>query len=81
MSAQLDRGVHELVVTGPARDLLFARFARLYLGRSDVKVIKDRRAAERRRAPSSVAGERRRGQRRRGGGWLFPEPGAPAAGD
>jgi hypothetical protein len=81
MSAQLDKGVHELVVTGPARDLLFARFSRLYHGRSDVGVIKDRRMAERRQELASVAGERRREQRRRGGGWLFPEPDSPATRD
>ena len=79
MAAQLDRGVHELVVTGPARDLLYAHFARLYFGRSDVKVIKDRRATERRRDLSGAEAERGCEERRRSGGWLFPEPGSPAA--
>jgi len=77
MTTQLDRGVHELVVTGPARDLLFAHFARLYFGRSDVKVIKDRRATEPHDDLSGAEGGRRGEERRRSRGWLFPEPGSP----
>ena len=79
MVTQVDTGVHVLVVTGPARDLLFAHFTRLYLGRDDVKVVKDRRVVERRHDLAAVESEHRRGERRRGSGWLFPEPDSPAA--
>ena len=79
MVTRVDTGVHVLVVTGPACELLFAHFTRLYLGRDDVKVVKDRRVVERRHDLLAVESERRRDECRRSSGWLFPEPGSPAA--
>jgi hypothetical protein len=71
MADALADDVHELIVTGPARDRLFERFARLYAGRADVVVIKDRREIDRRRESESDA-ERHRRERRRRAAWLFP---------
>ena len=81
MDASDDAQVHILVVTGPARDRLYERFARLFYGRSDVRVVKDRRVGERRRdehvqwraARGASGGERRSGdRRRRRPDWLVP---------
>lgn len=65
---------HVLVVTGPERDRLFERFCRLYTGRVDVEVVKDRRRVERRRAERGPANmERRVGERRQSRAeWVFP---------
>ena len=75
----------ELVITGPQRDRLFERFARLYRGRADIVVVKDRRQDDRRererrsagsRQPSAgshqSSGDRRGPDRRRRATWLFP---------
>lgn len=64
--------LHVLVITGPARDRLFERFARLYQSSSDVVVVKDRRRTERRNSRMRVEGERRRRERRTAAPWLFP---------
>lgn len=74
------RMVHRLVVTGPQRDRLYERFARVYQGRNDVEVIRDRRFAERRRACEPVAGDRRAGERRGPAVWVFPPEQAQAGG-
>jgi hypothetical protein len=64
---------YTLVVRGPAQDLLYEHFSRLFRGRDGVVVVKDRRRAERRRASSPSAPERRRHERRgRGPAWLVP---------
>ncbi len=60
-----------LIVTGPARDLLYEHFNRLYWGRG-VLVVKDRRAGERRGRQADVAGERRNADRRRSSAWVVP---------
>jgi len=63
-----------LVVTGPARDLLYEHFSRLFWGRG-VVVVKDRREGERRAARSGVSEERRRAERRRRRpDWIVPPP-------
>lgn len=65
-----------LVVTGPARDLLYEHFSRLFWGRG-VAVVKDRREGERRAARSAVSEERRRAdRRRRPPDWVVPPPDA-----
>jgi hypothetical protein len=65
--------VHLLIVTGPLRDRLYERFARLYANAEDVRVIKDRRYGERRRAPRPPDTERRSSDRRqRAAEWVFP---------
>jgi hypothetical protein len=65
-----------LVVTGPARDLLYEHFSRLFWGRG-VVVVKDRREAERRAANAAVSGERRQAdRRRRSPDWIVPPPDA-----
>lgn len=62
-----------LIVTGPARDRLYERFAALYRYRSDVLVIKDRRLGERRGCCTVFADDRRQAERRRcSSGWVFP---------
>ena len=53
-----------LVVTGPQRDRLHERFQRLFHGRDDVEVIKDRRRGERRREDAAAEQERRAADRR-----------------
>jgi hypothetical protein len=73
MADEVDTQVRRLVVTGPARDLLYAHFARLFYGHEDVLVIKDRRYAERRGARRPVPRERRaRERRRRAPDWVVP---------
>jgi hypothetical protein len=72
MAATTDREMHTLVLTGPARDLLYEHFAWLYRHSSDVRVVKDRRGTERRRDQMRVEGERRRRERRAAEPWLFP---------
>ncbi len=65
-----------LVVTGPARDLLYEHFSRLFWGRG-VVVVKDRRDGERRAARSAVSEERRQADRRgRPPDWVVPPPDA-----
>jgi hypothetical protein len=65
--------VHLLIVTGPLRDRLFERFSRLYANAADVRVIKDRRYAERRRTTQARDEDRRRSDRRRQPPeWVFP---------
>ena len=67
--------VKELVVTGPLRGRLFDLFTHLYAGRADVRVILDRRHAERRRESQPDAPQRRRAdRRRRSPAWVFPPP-------
>jgi hypothetical protein len=64
-----------LVVTGPLRGRLFDLFTHLYAGRADVRVILDRRHAERRRESQPDAPQRRRAdRRRRSPAWVFPPP-------
>ncbi len=73
MVASADTEVRHLVVTGPARDLLFEHFSRLFYGRADVVVIKDRRHGERRSEQAPVGHERRSGERRRRRpDWIVP---------
>jgi hypothetical protein len=65
-----------LIVTGPARDLLYEHFSRLFWGRG-VVVVKDRRQGERRRPSSAGSLERRRAdRRRRPPDWIVPPPDA-----
>lgn len=65
-----------LVVTGPARELLYEHFSRLFWGRG-VVVVKDRREAERRAERSGVSEERRQAdRRRRPADWVVPPPDA-----
>jgi hypothetical protein len=67
--------IKELVVTGPLRGRLFDLFTHLYAGRSDVRVILDRRHAERRCESQPEAPQRRRAERRRRSpAWVFPPP-------
>jgi hypothetical protein len=67
------RRQHTLVVRGPAQDLLFMRFTRLFDGRDDVVVVRDRRRAERRRLAAPVSCDRRRRERRDPARtWVFP---------
>jgi hypothetical protein len=64
---------YTLVVRGPAEDLLYARFARLFAGREDVLVVRDRRRSERRRVAAPVVHDRRdRDRRGLGRPWLVP---------
>jgi hypothetical protein len=72
-----DSELRTLVVTGPARDLLYEHFSRLYWGRG-VVVVKDRRDdGERRAGRSAVAEERREAdRRRRPPDWIVPPPDA-----
>jgi hypothetical protein len=64
-----------LIVTGPLRGRLFDLFTHLYAGRADVRVILDRRHAERRRESQPDAPQRRRAdRRRRSPAWVFPPP-------
>jgi len=65
---------HVLIVTGPARERLYAHFTSLFAGRDDVSVLKDRRIAERRRAAGGAGdGERRASERRRTRpDWVVP---------
>jgi hypothetical protein len=67
--------IKELVITGPLRGRLFDLFTHLYAGRSDVRVILDRRHAERRCESQPEAPQRRRAERRRRSpAWVFPPP-------
>ena len=67
--------IKELVVTGPLRGRLFDLFTHLYAGRSDVRVILDRRHAERRHQAQPATAQRRRAERRRRPpAWIFPPP-------
>jgi hypothetical protein len=73
MSDEADSQVWHLLVTGPARDLLYAHFSRLFYGHEGVLVIKDRRYGERRAARRSVPRERRsRERRRQDPDWVVP---------
>jgi hypothetical protein len=73
MVATVDKSATVLVVTGPARERLAEHFRRLYAGRSDVRVVSERRVAERRGSVERRRGERRRGERRVSAPWLvFP---------
>lgn len=73
MDVQATAPSHTLLVTGPDRDRLYEHFARLFRGRADVSVLKDRRHGERRGARTPVAGERRTAERRRGSpAWVVP---------
>jgi hypothetical protein len=52
---------------------LFEHFSRLFFGRADVVVIKDRRYADRRGTSAPVGRERRAGERRRQTpDWIVP---------
>ena len=64
---------YTLVVRGPAQDLLYEHFSRLFDGRDGVVVVKDRRREQRRRDASPVRRERRAFERRgRGKPWVVP---------
>lgn len=68
--------IEELIVTGPSRDRLYDLFTRLYAGRYDVRVVRDRRLDERRSRSADRAAERRRAdRRRRSPAWIVPSPG------
>lgn len=76
MDGASGKSVAVLVVTGPQRERLYARFRRLYAGRADVRVVLDRREGERRGAERHVVPERRLGERRASAPWLvFPPSG------
>ncbi len=73
MAAPPDNPVAVLVVTGAARERLYERFRRDYAGRQDVRVLVDRRVAERRRSGARPPVERRRVERRVSTPWMvFP---------
>jgi hypothetical protein len=73
MGTSVDSATHVLLVTGPVRDRLYDRFRRLFWGRDDVQVLKDRRVAERRRDASPVSADRRARERRRvAPDWVVP---------
>ena len=73
--------VEELLVSGPSRDRLYELFTRLYAGRHDVRVVKDRRLDERRSRSAERAAVRRRADRRRSPpAWVVP-PRAPFESD
>jgi hypothetical protein len=72
MDESADTRMYTLVVRGPAQDLLYEHFTRLFEGRDGVIVIKDRRHTQRRRALSPVSRDRRRRDRRRESPWLVP---------
>jgi len=81
MSIRQLTDVEELLVSGPSRDRLYELFTRLYAGRHDVRVVKDRRLDERRSRSAERAAERRRADRRRSPpAWVVP-PRAPFEGD
>ena len=64
---------YTLVVRGPAQDLLFEHFSRLFEGRDGVVVIRDRRREQRRRDARPVGRERRAAERRgRVKPWIVP---------
>jgi len=68
-----DSKQHVLIVTGPQRERLHRRFARLYAFSTDVLVRLDRRYRQRRRAAASREVERRRTERRvERPDWVFP---------
>ena len=75
MVAAVDRPQAMLIVTGPERERLAELFRRLYAGRDDVRVVLDRRRAERRRAAERPPVQRRRGERRVSAPWLVFPPG------
>jgi hypothetical protein len=73
MSLAAETAVHILVVRGPAEDILYNHFTRLFQGRDDVVVVKDRRREQRRSSAAAVPQDRRRGDRRgRVQPWLVP---------
>jgi hypothetical protein len=73
MAPTAERSKHVLVVRGPAQDILYDHFSRLFEGRDDVEVVKDRRRAQRRHDTQPVAADRRRAERRgRVQPWLVP---------
>ena len=73
MVVTVDRPLAVLVATGPERERLAELFRRLYAGRDDVRVVLDRRLAERRRSQVRPPVQRRRGERRVTAPWLvFP---------
>ena len=73
MDGGTETSQYTLVVRGPAQDLLYEHFSRLFEGRDGVVVVKDRRRAERRRASYHPIPDRRRHERRgRGPAWIVP---------
>ncbi len=75
MKTASETGVHRLVVTGPERDRLYEHFVKLFYGREDVLVIRDRRVGDRRAETRPAAAERRRGDRRGDApDWVVPPP-------
>jgi len=73
VASRVDTRDYTLVVRGPAQDLLYEHFSRLFDGRDGVLVVKDRRREQRRRREERVSPERRRRDRRgRGPAWLVP---------
>jgi hypothetical protein len=69
---------YTLVVRGPAQDLLYEHFSRLFDGREGVVVVRDRRRDQRRRSASGAHPERRSHDRRREKPWFVPPPEWPA---
>jgi hypothetical protein len=68
-----EKKTYTLVVRGPAQDLLFEHFSRLFDGRDGVVVVRDRRREQRRRDAWPVHRERRGGDRRgRVKPWVVP---------
>jgi hypothetical protein len=64
MEGDTDTPRQRLVVTGPQRERLYERFHRLFHGRDDVEVIKDRRDGERRQEGPDGEQDRRIADRR-----------------
>jgi hypothetical protein len=76
---QEKRSVRErLVVTGPTRERLYELFRRLFAGRDDVEVIKDRRWGQRRRRAVTPESERRARDRRECSPHTIGPPDPPA---
>jgi hypothetical protein len=63
---------YTLVVRGPAQDLLYDHFSRLFDGHAGVTVVRDRRRGQRRRDAAPVPLDRRVQERRRERPWFVP---------
>jgi hypothetical protein len=66
--------INELIVTGPLKERLFDLFNRVYAGRSDVRVVIDRRQAARGGAEPAAPERRQADRRSRPPTWIFPPP-------
>ncbi len=71
MTPDVER-TYTLVVRGPAQDLLYEHFSRLFNGHVGVTVVRDRRHDQRRRGADAVPRDRRLYERRRERPWLVP---------